>query len=138
LFETLNRLMQPTLAEKRITLDITLADPALTLEADPSLIEQVLINLLVNAIDAVKARPDPHIILAASLSEERRILIRITDNGEGMDADVLENIFVPFFTTKKNGSGIGLSLCKQIMMLHRGTINVQSEREQGSVFVLGF
>ncbi len=138
LFDSLHRLMQPTLAEKAILLDITLADPALTLEADPSLVEQVLINLLVNAIDAVKARPEPHITLSATLSEDRRVVIRVLDNGEGMDADVLENIFIPFFTTKKNGSGIGLSLSKQIMMLHRGTIQVQSERGQGTVFTLVF
>lgn len=138
LFDSLQRLMQPTLDEKGIRLDITLSDPALTLEADPSLIEQVLINLLVNAVDAVKAAAQPRIALAAALTEERRVFIKITDNGEGMDPDVLENIFVPFFTTKKNGSGIGLSLCKQIMLLHRGTIQVQSERGTGTAFTLGF
>lgn len=138
LFDSLHRLMQPTLQEKGITLDITLADSSLTVEADPSLTEQVLINLLVNAIDAVKARPEPHITLSATLTPERRVAIKVFDNGEGMAADVLDNIFVPFFTTKKTGSGIGLSLCKQIMMLHRGTIQVQSEPGTGTLFTLLF
>ena len=138
LLDSLHRLMQPTLHEKGITLNVTLADPTLTLQADPSLMEQVLINLLVNAIDAVKTRPDPQITISAALSPERHVILRISDNGEGMTPDVLDNIFVPFFTTKKNGSGIGLSLCKQIMMLHRGSIQVQSEVGKGTVFTLVF
>ncbi|MBC7449587.1 MAG: HAMP domain-containing histidine kinase [Hymenobacteraceae bacterium] len=138
LFDSLHRLMQPTLHGKGITLDILLADPTLTVEADPSLLEQVLINLLVNAIDAVKAVAEPRITLAAALSPERRILLKLRDNGEGITPDVLQNIFVPFFTTKKSGSGIGLSLCKQIMLLHRGSIQVHSEPGHGTVFTLVF
>lgn len=138
LFDSLHRLMQPTLQEKGIALDVSLADPTLTVEADPSLTEQVLINLLVNAIDAVKATAEPRITLSAALSPDRRVVLKVLDNGEGMAPDVLENIFVPFFTTKKNGSGIGLSFCKQILMLHRGTIQVQSEPGKGTVFTLVF
>ena len=138
LFDSLQRLMQPTLREKGIELDVTVADPSLTVEADVSLMEQVLINLLVNAIDAVKTQPEPRISLAASLARERQVIIKVLDNGEGMTADVLENIFVPFFTTKKTGSGIGLSLCKQIMLLHRGSVQVQSEPGQGTAFTLHF
>jgi two-component system, NtrC family, nitrogen regulation sensor histidine kinase NtrY len=138
LFDSLHRLMQPTLQEKGITLNVTISDSTLTVQADPSLIEQVLINLLVNAIDAVKTRPEPLITLSAGLSPERQVVLKVLDNGEGMAADVLDNIFVPFFTTKKNGSGIGLSLCKQIMMLHRGSIQVQSEVGRGTVCTLVF
>src|SRR6185436_21018670 len=93
---------------------------------DVNLIEQVLINLVVNAIEAVKDQDKPHIALSAFESPNKKAVIKVADNGTGMNTELMEKIFIPFFTTKKNGSGIGLSLCKQIMMLHRGNIHVQS------------
>jgi signal transduction histidine kinase len=130
--------MQPTLEQKNIEMDIILKDPNLHLEIDASLIEQVLINLIVNAIDAVKELASPKISLSAVESVNGRIALKVTDNGIGMDELILNNIFIPFFSTKKNGSGIGLSLCKQIMMLHKGNITVQSIADKGTVFVLQF
>lgn len=138
LFENLNHLMQPTLEQKSIELEIILKDPDLVLEADTNLVEQVLINLVVNAIEAVKDRPDPRIILSSYLSNNKRTVIKVTDNGAGMPEEIMDKIFVPFFSTKKHGSGIGLSLCKQIMMLHRGNIQVQSQEGQGTAFQLQF
>jgi len=138
LFENLNQLMHPTLEQKQIELDIILKDPAITLEADVNLLEQVLINLLVNAIEAVKDKPDPQIILTASTTSTGKTVIKISDNGSGMSAEILDKIFIPFFSTRKNGSGIGLSLCKQIMLLHKGNIRVQSKEGEGSSFVLVF
>lgn len=137
LFENMYNLMEPTLNRKEIELDIVLKETGLTVELDINLIEQVMINLIVNAMDAVKDRPDPRIILSAE-QQNKKVMIRVADNGTGMSADVLANVFVPFFSTKKNGSGIGLSLCKQIMMLHKGNISVQSVEDQGTVFVLQF
>ena len=113
-------------------------DPNMTLEVDTNLIEQVLINLLVNGIEAVKDAEKPRIILSGFTNSISKPVISITDNGIGMTAAVMENIFIPFFSTKKNGSGIGLSLCKQIMMLHKGNIQVHSEEGVGSVFNLQF
>ena len=138
LFENLYQLMQPTLDQKNIEMDIVLKDTGLIVEADTSLIEQVLINLVVNAMEAVKEKPEARIVLSASTSGKQRVLIKVADNGIGMPEDVMENIFIPFFSTRKNGSGIGLSLCKQIMMLHKGNIQVQSKEEEGSVFTLQF
>ncbi len=138
LFENMYNLMHPTLNQKGIEMEILLKDPDLSLEADASLIEQVLINLIVNAIEAVKESPQPRIILSGGIAENQRIAMKVSDNGMGMSEEVLNNIFIPFFSTKKNGSGIGLSLCKQIMMLHKGKISVQSIVEQGTVFVLQF
>ena len=138
LFENLNQLMQPTLEQKQIELDIILKDPAITLEADVNLLEQVLINLLVNAIEAVKDKTDPQIILTASASSTGKTVIKVSDNGSGMSAEILDKIFIPFFSTRKNGSGIGLSLCKQIMLLHKGNIRVQSKEGEGSSFLLVF
>ena len=137
LFENLHSLMQPTLLQKNIELDIILKDPNLIFKADTTLIEQVLINLLVNAIDAVKNIHNPIITLNAEFINDKTI-IRINDNGVGIDEDVLDKIFIPFFSTRKNGSGIGLTLCKQIMMLHGGNIQVVSKTGEGTSFILQF
>ncbi len=138
LFGHIYQLMQPTLEQKKIELDIILKEPHLQIEADQNLVEQVLINLVINAIDAVKDVPAPRITLTAASLPGKKAELKISDNGHGMTHEVLDNIFVPFFTTKKNGSGIGLSLCKQIIMLHRASINVQSVEGKGTVFSLVF
>jgi two-component system, NtrC family, nitrogen regulation sensor histidine kinase NtrY len=138
IFENLYQLMQPTLQQKNIGLEIVLKDTDLMLEADPSLVEQVLINLVVNAIEAVKDRPDPRILLSAYLATTKKTVIKVADNGAGMPEELLDKIFIPFFSTRKNGSGIGLSLCKQIMMLHKGNIQVQSVETEGTAFLLQF
>ena len=138
LFENLNTLMQPTLEKKYIELDIILRDLSLGIEVDLNLIEQVLINLLINAIEAVKERDEPQITLSAELQANNKTVIKIADNGIGMPPEIIDKIFIPFFSTRKTGSGIGLSLCKQIMMLHKGNIQVQSVEGKGSVFILSF
>ena len=138
LFENLHQLMQPTLAQKNIDIEIILKDPDLILEVDTNLVEQVLINLVVNAIEAVKDQKDPRIILSSYLNNNKKTVIKVADNGIGMQEELMEKIFIPFFSTKKSGSGIGLSLCKQIMMLHKGNINVQSKEGEGTAFMLQF
>ncbi|MDB4918531.1 ATP-binding protein [Mucilaginibacter sp.] len=138
LFESLNRLMRPTLEKKHIDMEIILRDPALAIEADLNLIEQVLINLLVNAIEAVKDREHPLLTLSAEVLNNGKTLVKVTDNGLGMPTELLDKIFIPFFSTRKTGSGIGLSLCKQIMLLHKGNIQVQSTDGLGSSFILQF
>lgn len=138
LFENLHQLMQPTLQQKQIEMEIVMKEPALQLEADINLLEQVLINLLVNAMEAVKEVEAPRILLSAYTTTSKKVVIKVADNGSGMSEEVLDKIFIPFFSTKKHGSGIGLSLCKQIMMLHRGTIQAQSEPGEGSSFLLQF
>jgi nitrogen fixation/metabolism regulation signal transduction histidine kinase len=137
LFENLHSLMQPTLSQKNIELEIILKDPNLMFEADITLVEQVLINLLVNAIEAVKVTNLPRIILWAEKSNDKTI-IKIIDNGSGIDPEVLDKIFIPFFSTRKTGSGIGLTLCKQIMMLHNGNIQAVSKPGEGTSFILQF
>jgi len=138
LFENLNSLMAPTLEKKHIELDIVLRDPALAIEADLNLIEQVLINLVVNAIEAVKDTSEPVITLSAEVQANNRVVVRVADNGLGMPPELLDKIFIPFFSTRKTGSGIGLSLCKQIMLLHKGNIQVQSSEGHGAAFLLQF
>jgi two-component system nitrogen regulation sensor histidine kinase NtrY len=138
LFETLNSLMRPTLDKKHIELEIILRDPALAIEADLNLLEQVLINLMVNAVEAVKDRESPRLTLSAEIQPNNKTLLKVSDNGLGMPPELLDKIFIPFFSTRKSGSGIGLSLCKQIMLLHKGNIQVQSTNGVGSTFILQF
>ena len=138
LFSNLHRLMKPTMDQKSIQLTIDLKDPDLSLQADSNLLEQVLINLLVNAIDATKEQPDASITLAAYVSSDRKTVIKVSDNGTGISEEVQDKIFVPFFSTKKSGSGIGLSLCKQIVMMHQGSIQLKSKEGLGTSFFLRF
>ncbi|MES2266004.1 MAG: HAMP domain-containing sensor histidine kinase [Bacteroidota bacterium] len=138
MFENLASLMRPTLEKKNIELEIILRDPALAIEADINLLDQVMINLLVNAIEAVKDKDEPRITLSAETQSSNRILVKVTDNGLGMPPELLDKIFIPFFSTRKTGSGIGLSLCKQIMLLHKGNIQAQSAEGKGASFILQF
>ena len=108
----------------------------LYLYADRAQIEQVLINLLKNARETCERKADKEIQI--KFFSKDNTTLAISDHGEGILPTVLDKIFVPFFTTKTSGSGIGLSLCKQIMALHDGSINVKSELGKGSCFVLTF
>lgn len=118
---------------------ITSVKPAdLVVKVDPELIEQVMINIVKNAIQALEEEPDKQIKLSARRDNKNNVTIRIKDNGAGIDEEALSKIFIPFFTTKKNGSGIGLSLSKQIMRQHKGAIKVVSNLDEGTEFSLRF
>lgn len=112
--------------ETRITVDELLMDP--------ELIEQVIINLLRNSLDAVAQSANPVIKIEVIKHLSGKTLIKVLDNGMGIDQETIENIFIPFFTTKKNGSGIGLALVKQIVQLHHGEIHVNSSVGNGAEF----
>ncbi|MGD9162575.1 MAG: ATP-binding protein [Desulfobacteraceae bacterium] len=137
-FQSLERLMNDKLSDNGITLDWSVEPHSLELSADPDLMEQVMINLLLNAIQAVTGKNNPHIDLRAFLGPEGKTVITVEDNGVGIVEEALEKIFIPFFTTKEKGSGIGLSLSRRIIRLHRGTIKVKSIVDQGSTFTLTF
>ncbi|MFZ1808479.1 MAG: ATP-binding protein [Cyclobacteriaceae bacterium] len=128
-------LLNPELVSNQITLDKEGIVPHLMSRADTSWLEQVIINIIRNAIDALEQEPTPKIKIAA-FQKESHTCIAISDNGGGMDKETLDNIFVPFFTTKKNGTGVGLSLSRQIMKLHRGSLNVTSELGKGTVVTM--
>jgi signal transduction histidine kinase len=89
-------------------------------------------------MEAVKDVEEPRIVLSADSTLNKKVILKVADNGTGMPEELLDKIFIPFFSTKKSGSGIGLSLCKQIVMLHRGTIQVQSVEGKGTVFSIQF
>ncbi len=112
-------------------------DECRKLMIDRSQMEQVLINLLKNASEACEESPNPEVVVETTYQEEKYIFqLSVTDNGCGILPDVLDRIFIPFFTTKSTGSGIGLSLCKQIVTMHGGSIRVTSEIGKGSCFVV--
>ena len=138
LLQTTRQLLAEQLTAQGIEVVISVRPVHLTLQADGHLLEQVLINLLLNAAQAVDQTPDPRISLLAWLDGQERVVIEVKDNGSGIPADLLDSIFVPFFTTRPSGSGIGLSLAKQIMQLHQGSIQVHSVERAGSAFQLWF
>ena len=103
---------------------------------DRAQMEQVLINLIKNAWEACHDQASPDVIIRVVLNEYRQPVISISDNGVGILPEVLDKIFIPFFTTKQGGSGIGLSICRQIINAHGGTISVESETGRGSCFTI--
>ena len=111
--------------------------PNLAIRADMAQLEMVLLNLIKNAVESLGKAPQPTIQLEAE-STGARVVIRVIDNGPGIEPEALEQIFIPFYTTKKTGSGIGLSLSRQIMQLHNGQLTAQSTPGEGSTFSLSF
>ncbi|HMP98660.1 MAG TPA: ATP-binding protein [Cyclobacteriaceae bacterium] len=138
LLEEIATLHKKELADAHIKLDIKIEPEDINLTADRAMIEQVLVNLVKNAIQSFEEEADKKIILQANYNEKERISISVKDNGQGIEPEVLERIFIPFFTTKKTGSGIGLSLSRQIMRQHKGSISVKSEIGKGTEFQLRF
>jgi nitrogen fixation/metabolism regulation signal transduction histidine kinase len=138
LFEHLEVLLQHQFDQHQIQFRKQIEPEDLILFGDQSLIEQVLINLIQNAIQAVEDSVTRVIWLEAFIDESGKIIIEVADSGKGIDEEALPKIFIPFFTTKKKGSGIGLSLSKQIMRRHKGNIQVRSELGKGTVFKLIF
>lgn len=138
MFERVAHLLQPQMADHDITLHISVEPNQLEITADPELIEQVLINLVMNAIQALDGRENATIRLQAGINEQGRVILQVRDNGPGILEDVQVKIFIPFFTTRQDGSGIGLSLSRQIMRLHRGAISVRSVPNEETTFTLRF
>ena len=125
------------LATDDIQFTYTVTPSELLLKADRSQMEQVMINLIKNAIEATSHRENPQVTVEIINNELYRPTIRIIDNGDGILPDVIDKVFIPFFSTKPTGSGIGLSICRQIVQLHGGTISVTSDVGKGSVFTIG-
>ena len=136
MIERVQSLFKPDLEHRDIQLHLFSPDD-LQIEADPDLIDQILINLVKNAMEAVNGR-EKGIIRISAMQTEQDVILTIKDNGPGIPDEILENIFVPFYTTKESGSGIGLSLSRQIMRLHRGNITCTSTEGEGTSFVLRF
>jgi nitrogen fixation/metabolism regulation signal transduction histidine kinase len=137
IFQRVITLLKHDLDQDNISVFTSIKPAELLLKVDPELIEQVMINIVKNAIQAFEEEPQKEIKLSAR-RDKNNVTIRIKDNGAGIDEEALGKIFIPFFTTKKNGSGIGLSLSKQIMRQHKGAIKVVSNLDVGTEFSLRF
>ena len=125
LLQNLQTLYLPDMQRQHIDFSLVLFQPEITVHADEKLLSQVLINLLKNAMQALEGQADGKIRMEVD-TEKNQLLIRVTDNGPGVPSDLIEDIFVPFFTTKATGSGIGLSLSRQIIRMHGGELSVAS------------
>lgn len=133
-----SRLLSAPLERNNIDFLHFIAPETLEVTADKGLIEQVLINLILNAIDAVNGRDNARIELHSSMNNLGKVVIQIRDNGPGIVEEALDKIFIPFYTTKKAGTGIGLSFSRQVMRLHNGSISVQSVPDDKTTFTLTF
>ena len=138
LFERVEHLMKDQFDTHSIKFHMQIDPESLGMTADPALIEQVLINLCKNSVEAVNGVRHPKIKLKGATDGRGNPVIKVIDNGKGITAEVAEKIFIPFFTTKRQGSGIGLSLSRQIIRLHKGTIGVTSAPNEKTVFKLRF
>ena len=138
LFNRIRKLMQVNIEKNSIRFKVSVDPETLELTADPELVEQVLINLMLNAFQAIEGRKDAQIELKALLDGRGRIVIQVADNGPGIPKENIEKVFVPFFSTKEGGSGIGLSLSRQILRLHNASLGVHSEPNVQTIFTLRF
>ena len=138
---TINRilsLLKAMLKDSGINIDTNFPSEEITILADQALIEQAFLNIILNGIDALSGVYKPVLNIEVKKNDQNRILVIIKDNGKGITSEELENIFIPFYTTKTDGSGIGLSLTRQIMYLHKGNISVTSVPNKSTVFTLSF
>lgn len=138
IFDKLQTLLKEDANSNNIALEFNILAHGLELTADFSLLEKVLINLIKNAFQALEKNANAKVVVSAFNTIENRVIIKINDNGIGIPSDIIDDIFIPFYTTKENGSGIGLSLSRQIMRLHNGTITVSSIPNKETVFSLIF
>lgn len=138
LFEHICQLLRRELKEIGIDFKSTMLHNNMEITADRELIEMVLINLIKNSKEALSNTDEPKIELIARMDENQRVLLEVKDNGPGIIPEALDRIFIPFYTTKKAGSGIGLALSRQIMQLHRGFLSVKSEPNIFTIFTIGF
>jgi two-component system nitrogen regulation sensor histidine kinase NtrY len=138
LLENIRLLMEEEVHRNGIECTVSVEPDNLEVYADERLIEQVIINLIKNSIHALEGYATPQIRIRSFQNKRGRVTIQVIDNGQGIIKEVLDKIFIPFFTTKPNGSGIGLSLSKQILRLHNGSITAQSTPEVETIFTLTF
>jgi two-component system nitrogen regulation sensor histidine kinase NtrY len=138
LLEEINGLMKIDIRKSNIGFSFEVSPKSLTIEADEKQIQQVLINLVKNGVEAATGKGNGKVVIKAGADKNLRPFIEVHDNGHGIIPEALEQIFIPFYTTKSKGSGIGLALSRQIMQHHNGILTVDSEVGKGTVFTMKF
>lgn len=138
LLNSIHSLMNPSLQQKGIEFTLKTDDPDVTAYIDRDLIEQVIINFVTNATYAICEKEKPEIHLFSGCDAEGHPYVTVADNGCGISDAVRDKIFIPFFSTKKNGNGIGLSISREIVKLHNAKLHVQSQEKSGSAFTVLF
>lgn len=138
LLNSIHSLMNPSLQQKGIEFTLKTDDPDVTAYIDRDLIEQVIINFVTNAAYAICEKEKPEIHLFSGCDAEGHPYVTVADNGCGISDAVRDKIFIPFFSTKKNGNGIGLSISREIVKLHNAKLHVQSQEKSGSAFTVLF
>ncbi|MCP4314191.1 MAG: ATP-binding protein [Bacteroidetes bacterium] len=138
LIYNVHTLMKKEVQEKGIVLTAAIEPESIELHIDEQMIEQVLINLVKNSVQALGGIKGGVIHIRGFYNKRGRPSIQVTDNGQGILSDVIDKIFIPFFTTKRSGSGIGLSLSRQILRLHGGSITAQSIPDEETIFTMTF
>jgi signal transduction histidine kinase len=137
-FARIQRLLASDLATREIHLTATVEPETLEIAVDADLLDQALINLMRNAIEALRDVPIGHITLSARRHPDGRMVVAVADNGPGIATDQRDKIFVPFFTTKRQGSGVGLTLVRQIATAHGATVDVSQTPGGGATVSLRF
>lgn len=136
LFYTVRLLTAQNLSLCNISLSVSIEPEEMEIAADPNLLTQVLINLINNAVQALNGHDNGIIKLTANIDDQGKALIKVIDNGPGISESMMDKIFIPFFTTRPEGSGIGLSISQNIIRAHGGNISAQSDEGCGTVFTI--
>ncbi len=126
MFEKLETLSVHNEENAGIDINFMCSDPKLQLQADEQMITQVMLNLIKNAAQALESAKEPAIYVQANLDRKGGVVLKVTDNGPGIPIHIVDEIFLPFFTTRKKGTGVGLSYSRQVMSMNNGTIDLDS------------
>lgn len=130
-------LMEADINKRAMSVQLDLADRLPDIEADPLMIEQVIVNLVRNAMDAMRDNPrDRRTVMISTREEGGHYVIRVTDQGVGIPPDIAQRLFEPFYTTKQEGMGMGLNICRSIAELHHGRLGFETRPDAGTVFIL--
>lgn len=138
ILESTRKLFQNEIEKNNINCTVEVYPENLKVNADKAMTEQILINLYKNSIESFEERSSGYIKLKSYSNTDNKVVLEIEDNGSGMSPDITDDIFIPFFSTKKNGSGIGLSLVKQLVLLNNAKLSFKSEQGIGTSFIITF
>lgn len=135
-FAEIKKFFEQNLEQKGVELNLKFLYNEIKLMADPVLLEQVIINIIKNAVEALEGIDQAEISILIDKTPQGKVVIQIIDNGQGIPQEIVDQIFIPFYTTKQNGSGIGLSLSQQIIRLHGGSIHLRSKEGEGTMVTI--